>query len=82
MIDESTPTTLQARVGAASSMHWSGWPKPPGCRRVRLLAYFGEASGPCGNCDNCLNRRGMGRHGAAHRRVLVYRTGQASARGT
>lgn len=24
------------------------------CRRVRLLAYFGEASEPCGNCDNCL----------------------------
>ncbi|MET0389650.1 MAG: DNA helicase RecQ [Polyangiales bacterium] len=24
------------------------------CRRVRLLAYFGEASVPCGNCDNCL----------------------------
>ena len=25
------------------------------CRRVRLLAYFGEDSRPCGNCDNCLN---------------------------
>jgi len=25
------------------------------CRRVRLLDYFGEASQPCGNCDNCLN---------------------------
>ena len=25
------------------------------CRRVRLLAYFGEPSGPCGNCDNCIN---------------------------
>ena len=25
------------------------------CRRVRLLAYFGEESSPCGNCDNCLN---------------------------
>ena len=25
------------------------------CRRVRLLAYFGEASQPCGNCDNCLS---------------------------
>ncbi len=25
------------------------------CRRVRLLAYFGEESLPCGNCDNCLN---------------------------
>ncbi len=24
------------------------------CRRVRLLSYFGEASEPCGNCDNCL----------------------------
>ncbi|HEY6135164.1 MAG TPA: DNA helicase RecQ, partial [Rubrivivax sp.] len=25
------------------------------CRRVRLLGYFGEASAPCGNCDNCLS---------------------------
>ena len=25
------------------------------CRRVRLLDYFGEASEPCGNCDNCLS---------------------------
>jgi len=24
------------------------------CRRVRLLAYFGEMSSACGNCDNCL----------------------------
>ncbi|WP_328764240.1 MULTISPECIES: DNA helicase RecQ [unclassified Streptomyces] len=24
------------------------------CRRVRLLAYFGQAAGPCGNCDACL----------------------------
>jgi ATP-dependent DNA helicase RecQ len=24
------------------------------CRRVRLLAYFGESSQPCGNCDNCI----------------------------
>ncbi|MDR1852746.1 MAG: DNA helicase RecQ [Propionibacteriaceae bacterium] len=26
----------------------------PNCRRVNLLAYFGESSAPCGNCDNCL----------------------------
>jgi ATP-dependent DNA helicase RecQ len=25
-----------------------------GCRRQRLLAYFGEQSGPCGNCDTCI----------------------------
>jgi ATP-dependent DNA helicase RecQ len=24
------------------------------CRRSQLLNYFGEASGPCGNCDTCL----------------------------
>ena len=25
-----------------------------GCRRVRLLTYFGQASDACGNCDNCI----------------------------
>ena len=25
-----------------------------GCRRQALLSYFGETSGPCGNCDRCL----------------------------
>ncbi|MGC5224126.1 RecQ family ATP-dependent DNA helicase [Micromonospora sp. DT81.3] len=25
-----------------------------GCRRIDLLGYFGEQSGPCGNCDTCL----------------------------
>ncbi|APE25232.1 MULTISPECIES: DNA helicase RecQ [Streptomyces] len=24
------------------------------CRRVRLLAYFGQEGQPCGNCDTCL----------------------------
>ncbi|WP_316576353.1 MULTISPECIES: DNA helicase RecQ [Nocardia] len=26
-----------------------------GCRRVRLLNYFGQPGQPCGNCDVCLN---------------------------
>jgi ATP-dependent DNA helicase RecQ len=25
------------------------------CRRVQLLAYFGQPSAPCGNCDTCLS---------------------------
>lgn len=24
------------------------------CRRIDLLGYFGQPSGPCGNCDTCL----------------------------
>ena len=24
------------------------------CRRVQLLAYFGQTAAPCGNCDTCL----------------------------
>ncbi|MGH3276818.1 MAG: DNA helicase RecQ, partial [Streptosporangiaceae bacterium] len=26
-----------------------------GCRRVQLLGYFGQDTGPCGNCDTCLS---------------------------
>ncbi len=26
-----------------------------GCRRELVLGYFGEPSGPCGNCDTCLS---------------------------
>ena len=30
-----------------------GLAEATGCRRQNLLAYFGESSGPCGNCDLC-----------------------------
>ncbi|PKP75515.1 MAG: DNA helicase RecQ [Alphaproteobacteria bacterium HGW-Alphaproteobacteria-6] len=30
-----------------------GLAEATGCRRVRLLAYFGEAAQPCGACDLC-----------------------------
>ncbi len=32
-----------------------GYCETPQCRRQSLLAYFGETSAPCGNCDICLN---------------------------
>ena len=32
-----------------------GYCEAPACRRVALLAYFGERTGPCGNCDGCLH---------------------------
>jgi ATP-dependent DNA helicase RecQ len=45
------------------------------CRRVRLLGYFGEASAPCGNCDNCLQAPATWDGTEAARKALscVYR---------
>src|SRR5690606_34161028 len=48
------------------------------CRRVGLLAYFGEASSPCGNCDTCLAPPQTWDATEAARKALsaIYRTGQ------
>jgi ATP-dependent DNA helicase RecQ len=45
---------------------------------VRLLGYFGEASAPCGNCDNCLSPpQTFGRDRAARQALsAIFRTGQ------
>jgi superfamily II DNA helicase RecQ len=42
------------RASGAARIHMmarfaAGW----GCRRRRLLAYFGERAGPCAGCDWC-----------------------------
>jgi ATP-dependent DNA helicase RecQ len=51
-----------------------------GCRRVRLLSYFGEASAPCMNCDNCLHPPQLWDGTEAGRKLLscIYRVQQAS----
>jgi superfamily II DNA helicase RecQ len=51
------------------------------CRRVRLLAYFGEASPPCGNCDNCLHPPATWDATEAARKALscIYRFQQPAA---
>ncbi len=48
------------------------------CRRVRLLGYFGEASGSCGNCDNCLQPPATWDATEAARKALscIYRFAQ------
>jgi ATP-dependent DNA helicase RecQ len=53
------------------------------CRRVRLLAYFGEDSTPCGNCDNCLQPPAVWDATDAARKALscIYRFHQHSGFG-
>jgi len=50
------------------------------CRRQRLLSYFGEASEPCGNCDNCLHPPAVWDGTDAARKLLstIYRVHAAS----
>ncbi len=50
------------------------------CRRQRLLAYFGEDSEPCGNCDNCLQPPAVWDGTDAARKLLstIYRVHEMS----
>ncbi len=54
MIDESEADETFKRVLGTKLDAMLGLCETLSCRRVRLLDYFGEASGPCGNCDTCL----------------------------
>jgi ATP-dependent DNA helicase RecQ len=78
MIDESDADERHKRVSAAKLDALLGLCETTACRRVRLLAYFGEESGPCGNCDTCLDPPQTWDGTEAVRKALscVYRTGQ------
>jgi ATP-dependent DNA helicase RecQ len=54
MIDESEADETFKRVLGNKLDAMLGLCETLSCRRVRLLDYFGESSGPCGNCDTCL----------------------------
>ena len=49
-----TPRTSSKRIAGTKLDALLGLCETAACRRDRLLAYFGEASAPCGNCDTCL----------------------------
>jgi len=55
MIDESEADENFKRVQTAKLDAMLGLCETLNCRRVRLLDYFGQSSGPCGNCDICLS---------------------------
>jgi ATP-dependent DNA helicase RecQ len=55
MIDESPAGEEFKRIQRGKLEALLALAEAHDCRRVRLLAYFGEASSPCGNCDNCIH---------------------------
>jgi ATP-dependent DNA helicase RecQ len=78
MIDASTAEPQFKRIASAKLDALLGLCEASTCRRVRLLAYFDEASAPCGNCDVCLEPPQVWDGTVAARKALscVYRTGQ------
>ena len=54
MIDESEADEAYKRIQGQKLDAMLGLCETIGCRRVRLLSYFGQESGPCGNCDTCV----------------------------
>jgi len=80
MIDESTGADAFKRVSVGKLDALVGLAETTGCRRSRLLGYFGEtpAAEKCGNCDNCLSPP-LVRDGKVIAQKLLscaYRTGQ------
>jgi ATP-dependent DNA helicase RecQ len=66
------------RVEAAKLDALLGYCEAGTCRRVILLDYFGEQTGPCGNCDTCLTPPELWDGTVAAQKFLsgVIRTGQ------
>ena len=54
-IDEQSGNEGHQRREHARLNALLGYCEAPVCRRVTLLAYFGERIEPCGNCDICRN---------------------------
>ena len=78
LIDMSEASDAYKRVSTAKLDALLGLCETAGCRRVRLLAYFGEVGTACGNCDTCLDPPETWDATAAAQKALsaIYRTGQ------
>jgi ATP-dependent DNA helicase RecQ len=78
LIDQGEGSEEFRRVSFAKLDALLGLCETAGCRRQRLLAYFGEESRPCGNCDTCLEPPETWDATEAARKALscIYRTGQ------
>jgi ATP-dependent DNA helicase RecQ len=78
LMEQSEGSEEFRRVSFAKLDALLGLCETAGCRRVRLLHYFGEASEPCGNCDTCIEPPQTWDATEPSRKALscIYRTGQ------
>jgi ATP-dependent DNA helicase RecQ len=78
MIEQSEGSEEFRRISFTKLEALLGLCETAGCRRVRLLDYFGEGSAPCGNCDSCLEPPQTWDGTEAARKALscIFRTGQ------
>jgi ATP-dependent DNA helicase RecQ len=76
-IDQSEGNEAFRRISSSKLDALLGLCETAHCRRVHLLAYFGEQGAPCGNCDNCLNPPETWDATVASQKALstIYRTG-------
>ncbi len=83
LIEQSEADDAYKRVASAKLDAMLGLAETIDCRRVRLLAYFGETSSACGNCDNCLEPPQPWDATEPARKLLscIYRIRQASGFG-
>ncbi|WP_229793123.1 DNA helicase RecQ [Undibacterium squillarum] len=83
MIEESEASDLHKRVLGEKLDAMIALCETLSCRRVHMLGYFGQASGPCGNCDTCLQPPTSFDGTVAAQKLLstIYRVGQQFAAG-
>ena len=77
-IDETDASDEQKRVDRQRLNALVSLCESPRCRRQTLLAYFGEAVEPCGNCDFCCDGAQLIDGTIAAQKVLsaIVRTGE------
>jgi ATP-dependent DNA helicase RecQ len=83
LIEMSEADDAYKRLSGAKLDAMLGLAEAADCRRVRLLAYFGEESRPCGNCDNCISPPQVRDASDDAKKLLscIYRCQQASGFG-
>ncbi len=77
-IEESASEAPRKRIERSKLDALLAYCESASCRRIALLAYFGESASACGRCDTCRNPPEVWDGTEAARKALsaIYRSGQ------